>query len=143
LSFAAAAFRTDADIAHKSAQRRDRELQAWHPGTDSSNATNPAPYAQGDELTFGPGSNNTSWDQFAVNEKLFGVKASFDEDVYTTKLDRSSADFKERERKAQKIANEIIGVCDLPLHLLKKQTKTPRSLPSPPQTIPMSPRREI
>jgi hypothetical protein len=44
-----------------------------------------------------------------VNEKLFGVKTNFDEDVYTTKLDRSAADFKERERKAQKIANEING----------------------------------
>jgi hypothetical protein len=45
-----------------------------------------------------------------VNEKLFGVKATFDEDAYTTKLDRSAPDFKERERKAQRIANEIIGV---------------------------------
>jgi PAB1-binding protein PBP1 len=51
-----------------------------------------------------------SWDQFAVNEQLFGVTASFDEEVYTTKLDRSAADFREREKKAQKIANEIIGV---------------------------------
>jgi len=55
-------------------------------------------------------SNGTSWDQFSVNEQLFGVKGSFDEDLYTTKLDRSAPDFKERERKAQKIANEIIGV---------------------------------
>ena len=66
--------------------------------------------SKGDELTFGPGSNNTSWDQFAANKELFGVTTNFDEDVYTTKLDRSAADFKERERKAQKIANEIIGV---------------------------------
>lgn len=65
-------------------------------------------------MTFGPGSNNISWDQFAANEKLFGVKTNFDEDVYTTKLDRSAADFKERERKAQRIANEIIGVSPFP-----------------------------
>ena len=50
------------------------------------------------------------WDQFAANEKLFGVKTQFDESLYTTKLDRSAADFKEREREAQRIANEIIGV---------------------------------
>jgi len=55
-------------------------------------------------------SNGTSWDQFSVNEQLFGVKGCFDEDLYTTKLDRTAPDFKERERKAQKIANEIIGV---------------------------------
>ena len=70
----------------------------------------PTATAQGDDLTFGPGSNNTPWDQFTANEKLFGVKAGFDEDVYTTRLDRSAPDFKERERKAQRIANEIIGV---------------------------------
>jgi hypothetical protein len=66
----------------------------------------------GDDNTFGPGANGNgnSWDQFSANETLFGVKASFDEDVYTTKLDRSAPDFKERERKAQRIANEIIGV---------------------------------
>lgn len=48
---------------------------------------------------------------------MFGVTTSFDEDVYTTKLDRNAPDFKERERKAQKLANEIIGVRELLLAL--------------------------
>lgn len=107
------AFRTDVDIAQKVATRRDhRELHAWQPGMDHPPAaTLAAGQAQGDELTFGIGSNaTTSWDQFAVNEKLFGVTATYDEDVYTTKLDRSGPDFKDRERQAQKIANEITGV---------------------------------
>lgn len=69
-----------------------------------------AALGQGDDLTFGPGSNNTSWDQFTANEQMFGITTSFDEDLYTTKLNRNTADFKERERKAQRIANEIIGV---------------------------------
>ena len=65
----------------------------------------------GDDITFGVGaSNHTTWDQFAANEKLFGVKPVFDEDAYTTKLDRNAVDFKEREKKAQAIANEILGV---------------------------------
>ena len=51
-----------------------------------------------------------SWDQFVVNEQLFGVTTSFDEAAYTTKLDRSAPDFKERERKAQQIADEISRV---------------------------------
>jgi PAB1-binding protein PBP1 len=43
---------------------------------------------------------------------MFGVTTSFvDEEVYTTKLDRSAAGFRERERKAQRIASEILGVC--------------------------------
>jgi hypothetical protein len=100
------AFRTDADISHNKGVGRERDLQAWVASEDT-----PAGNLVGDDDTFGPGTNgNTSWDQFSANETLFGVKASFDEDVYTTKLDRSAPDFKERERKAQRIANEIIGV---------------------------------
>jgi len=84
-------------------------LTAW-----ASDTPSPAPGvtfgSHGDDVTFGPGASNGAWDQFATNEKLFGVKTSFDEEVYTTKLDRSGPDFKERERKAQQIANEILGV---------------------------------
>jgi len=93
-------FRTDADISQRKGGGRERELQQWSAGPDVALST--------DDDTFGP-LNNTSWDQFAVNEKLFGVKTNFDENLYTTKLDRSAADFKERERQAQRIANEIIG----------------------------------
>jgi PAB1-binding protein PBP1 len=46
-----------------------------------------------------------------ANEKLFGVKTGFDEELYTTKLDRSAADFAEREKRAQALANEIMRVC--------------------------------
>ena len=60
-------------------------------------------------MTFGPGaSNGGAWNQFEVNERLFGVKANFDEDLYTTKLDRNAPDYKERERWAAGIANEIL-----------------------------------
>ena len=38
------------------------------------------------------------------------MKAGFDEDLYTTKLDRNAPDFKEKERKAQQLANEIMNV---------------------------------
>ena len=94
-------------------------MTAW--ASDSPNP-NPAPTvtfgAHADDVTFGPGASNGSWDQFATNEKLFGVKVSFDEEVYTTKLDRSGPDFKERERKAQQIANEIMGVSQSPQPLI-------------------------
>lgn len=111
--FSVLAFRTDTDIS-KGKVSRERDLQAWQ--SSDSPASPGAPTAHhdgvGDEVTFGPGTvNNTSWDQFAANEQMFGVTTSFDEEVYTTKLDRSAADFKERERKAQRIASEIMGVC--------------------------------
>ncbi|PFH52983.1 hypothetical protein AMATHDRAFT_1711 [Amanita thiersii Skay4041] len=108
-------FRTDTDISQKKVVR-ERELQAWQPGSDTPNM----PPSQNDE-TFGAASSNTSWDQFAVNEKLFGVRTNFDEDLYTTKLDRSGADFKERERKAQRIANEILGTATSNPHVLEER----------------------
>lgn len=88
-------------------------MQAWQPeaaeGTVQGATAAPA-LGNRDEMTFGAGAAGGSWDQFAVNEKLFGVKAGFDEEAYTTKLDRNAPDFKEKERKAQQIANEIMGV---------------------------------
>ncbi|KIM39886.1 hypothetical protein M413DRAFT_19633 [Hebeloma cylindrosporum] len=108
-------FRTDTDISQKKpAPGRERDLQAWVPSGDAH------PALSADDDTFGP-LNGTSWDQFSVNEQLFGVKASFDEDLYTTKLDRSAPDFKERERKAQKIANEIIGAVTSNPHVAEER----------------------
>lgn len=124
--FPLSAFRTDTDISQKKSSTaaagggKERELQAWVPSSDALPAR-PAG-GVGDEDTFGLGTNgNSSWDQFYTNEKLFGVKASFDEDVYTTKLDRSAPDFKDRERKAQKLANEIIGAVTNNPHIAEER----------------------
>ncbi|KAL1702267.1 hypothetical protein EV121DRAFT_210441 [Schizophyllum commune] len=113
-------FRTDTDISAKKGPGRERELQAWQPSSDSGSGggIGGGSGPSGDELTFGPGaSGNTSWDQFATNEKLFGVKTDFDENIYTTKLDRSGPNFKEREREAQRIANEIQGTASSNPHI--------------------------
>lgn len=104
-------FKTDTDIS-RIAQPRQRELQAWV-GDGPGEALGGGGSKSKDEQTFGSGASGGSWDQFAANESLFGVKPTFDEDVYTTKIDRNAADFKERERKAQAIANEIMNVCPL------------------------------
>ena len=103
-------FKTDTDISRIGQPRRERELQAWV-GDGPGEALGSGPGGKSkDEQTFGAGASGGSWDQFAANESLFGVKPTFDEDAYTTKLDRSAADFKERERKAQVLANEIMNV---------------------------------
>ncbi|EIM91286.1 uncharacterized protein STEHIDRAFT_48397 [Stereum hirsutum FP-91666 SS1] len=116
-------FKTDTDISTKAPPRRERELKAW---ADDIPGPGTPPYGS-DELTFGElsfasgpgsashnaasnnlnGSTGQNWDQFAANEKLFGVRTQFDEDAYTTKIDRNAADYKERERRAQVLANEI------------------------------------
>ena len=102
------AFKTDVDISKAAAPRRERELQAWADDIpEGATASGRGGVSHPDDLTFGAGAAHASnWDQFAANEKLFGVKAGFDEDAYTTKLDRSAPDYKEKEKRAQIEARE-------------------------------------
>ncbi|KZV87183.1 hypothetical protein EXIGLDRAFT_208313 [Exidia glandulosa HHB12029] len=123
------AFRTDTEISQTGAgQRGQRDLQAWQAPTDTSYSqtlSGNGSAAQKDDATFGPGASSTggSWDQFVANEQMFGVTTSFDEDVYTTKLDRNGPDFKERERKAQQIANEIMGTAAANPHIAEERNQ--------------------
>jgi hypothetical protein len=98
-------FRTDGDIS-AGANTNNAARPAW------SGAPPPAnPNANVDELTFGSGASATQpWDQFQANETMFGVVTSFNEETYTTALDRNAPDFKEKERKAEIIAKEIMAV---------------------------------
>ena len=54
-----------------------RELQRWDPGQDDNLAS-----LSLDELKTNTGKK---WDQFEVNNRLFGVKSTYDENLYTTK----------------------------------------------------------
>jgi hypothetical protein len=57
----------------------------------------------------GGAKNDTGeWDQFAANEKLFGVKSTYDENLYTTSLDKKKLT-KEQIEEAQRIADAILG----------------------------------
>lgn len=107
---ASVAFRTDTDISGAANGPRERELRAWQPEGSSSAGAPDHNGVNRDNQTFGLNQPNGQWDQFAANEKLFGVTTDFNEEIYTTKLDRNTTDFKERERKAQQLANEIQGV---------------------------------
>lgn len=56
------------------------------------------------------------WDQFEANASLFGVKSTFNEELYTTKLERGPQ-MRELEKEALRIAREIEGEDTLDLHL--------------------------
>lgn len=56
------------------------------------------------------------WDQFETNEVLFGVKSTFNEELYTTKLERGPQT-RELEKQALRIAREIEGEDTHDLHL--------------------------
>ncbi|RIA96057.1 hypothetical protein C1645_755905 [Glomus cerebriforme] len=110
---AGSGFRTDTDISGRS-EIRERELHKWTPDESGE-------LMKGLEDDINSDSGNTSWDQFAANEQLFGIKTDFNEEIYTTKLDRSRADFKERERQAIAIANEITRSSTTNVHLLEER----------------------
>ncbi|WFD42241.1 poly(A)-binding protein binding protein [Malassezia psittaci] len=94
-----AGFRTDTEISNASRSDR-RSLQRWDDAGE--------PPAEDGLENQASHSSAQGWDQFAANEARFGVKSNYEESMYTTKLDRSSKDYKQREREADKIAREIL-----------------------------------
>lgn len=57
------------------------------------------------------------WDQFKVNEEKFGVSTTYEESLYTTKLDKTSKEYKDREVEAERLAREIEGKKSSNTHL--------------------------
>ena len=47
------------------------------------------------------------WDQFAENERRFGIVTTYDETIYTTTIDKSHPHHKQRVADADKKAREI------------------------------------
>ncbi|KAI1083754.1 hypothetical protein F5B20DRAFT_568426 [Whalleya microplaca] len=90
-------FRTDGAI---SAARpgRERVLQPWVGPAGSENT---------DLSLEKSSSSGGSWDQFAVNERQFGIKTTYDESIYTTTIDKSHPQYKERMAAAERKAREI------------------------------------
>ncbi|TYI24359.1 hypothetical protein ES332_A06G228900v1 [Gossypium tomentosum] len=90
----------------------ERELEPWVPDED---------YPQCPELeNIFSGSWNRNWDQFETNQKLFGVKSTFNEELYTTKLERGPQT-RELEKEAMRIAREIEGEETRDLHLAEER----------------------
>lgn len=89
---------TDSAISKKKGEfGKERELHRWLPETEE------VPGLSTSDL-----SSASQWDQFATNEKLFGLKTDFNEEFYTTKLDRNSAHIRANEANAERIAKEIM-----------------------------------
>lgn len=47
------------------------------------------------------------WDQFAANEQLYNVRSDYDENLYTTSINRSASNYRQIEANAARLANEI------------------------------------
>jgi PAB1-binding protein PBP1 len=88
-------FRTDTAISNSRAGQ-ERTLQRWVP--DSHDAL---------DGSLEKSTNSGHWDQFAENERLFGLRTDYDENIYTTKIDRSHPNYKDRVAVAERKAREI------------------------------------
>lgn len=93
------AFKTDTEISGN-LDSRERVLQRWQPGPDDKTDLSLA-----SEGSFGQG----QWDQFAANEKLFYLKTDYNEDLYTTTIDKTNPRYKQTAARAERLAREIEG----------------------------------
>ncbi|CAK8535957.1 unnamed protein product [Lathyrus sativus] len=89
-----------------------RELKPWVPDGDD---------LQCPELeNIFDGQWNRGWDQFETNKALFGIKSTFNEELYTTKLEKGPQT-RELEVQALRIAREIEGEETRDLHLAEER----------------------
>ncbi|KAK6911940.1 LsmAD domain [Dillenia turbinata] len=93
----------------------ERELERWVPDEDD-------PQWPESENIF-DGHWNRSWDQFETNEALFGVKSTFNEELYTTKLERGPH-MRGLEEEASRIAREIQGEETQDLHIAEDDAQS-------------------
>lgn len=107
----------DSYISHSRHVEAGRELEPWMPDKDD-------PLCPELEHVFDSPWTSRSWDQFKVNETLFGVKSTFNEELYTTKLERGPRT-RELEEKAMRIAREIEGEETQDLHLAEERGVNP------------------
>lgn len=91
---------------------RERELKPWDGGMGESL----------EDMDLGnAGKGGSGWDQFAVNEQAFGTTTTYNEDDYTTAIDRNNPEYKRREREAERIAREIEGSAPANAHVAEER----------------------
>lgn len=94
---------------------RERELQPWDGGMDMSL----------DDMALESTSKHggTGWDQFAVNEQTFGTTTTYNEDDYTTSIDRNNPEYRRRAAEAERIAREIEGSAPANSHVAEERAQ--------------------
>ncbi|XP_041994997.1 polyadenylate-binding protein-interacting protein 4-like isoform X1 [Salvia splendens] len=103
---------TDSCISQSQHVDLGRELERWIP--DENNPS----YPELENIFDSPWKRG--WDQFEANATLFGVKSTFDEELYTTKLEKGPQ-MRELEKEAMRIAREIEGEDTGDLHLAEER----------------------
>ncbi|XP_033142293.1 polyadenylate-binding protein-interacting protein 4 isoform X2 [Brassica rapa] len=102
---------TDSSISKSCRVDQGRELKPWLPDGQ---------VPEGLDNVFDKPWKRGGWDQFKVNQERFGVRSTFNEEMYTTPLDRGLWT-RELEEKAREIAREIEGENTGDLHVAEER----------------------
>jgi PAB1-binding protein PBP1 len=105
-------FRTDTAIS-STAPYQERKLQKWVPEPDST--------FDGDGGLEAPsGGRGEVWDQFKVAE-LRGLKSDYDENIYTTAINRDDPNYYKRKQLADRKAREIETSAPMTSHVAEER----------------------
>lgn len=91
---------------------------------DNNKGPRRKPFNYNGNPTAGLRGNIGEWDQFQANQELFNVKASYDENLYTTELDKSQIDNKTIAR-AERLAREIETTTSTNMHISEERGHKP------------------
>lgn len=68
-------------------------------------------------------SGGQAWDQFAENERRFGVKTDYDENIYTTAINKKDPLYKQKMADAIKKEKEIMGKTAFNSHVAEERVR--------------------
>ena len=114
---------TDAGISR--GERFERELVAWAPTEGDGLADagglleDPAMRSKNAKGWAAVQSGAAGWDQFAANKSKFNVDTTFDENIYTTAIDKNAVGISEAE--ADRIAREIMSQGSTNVHVQEER----------------------
>ncbi|KAH8687770.1 hypothetical protein BGZ60DRAFT_522417 [Tricladium varicosporioides] len=107
-------FRTDTAISGGRNQG-ERPLQRWVPDAPEG--------IDGSLESTRMKSTSAGWDQFAENERLFGSTTDYDENIYTTTINKNHPDYEKRMAYATKKAREIENSAATNSHVAEERVK--------------------
>jgi PAB1-binding protein PBP1 len=75
---------------------------------------------EGDMSLESPANQRGTWDQFAVAEQR-GLTTDYDENIYTTRINRDDPDYKRRAELAERKAREIESSAPMTSHVAEER----------------------
>ena len=72
-------------------------------------------------LESGLSTTGQQWDQFEANERMFGTTSSYNEDIYTTTINRNDPGYKAKVALAERLQREINSTAPATSHVAEER----------------------